>query len=138
MREIEDVLFALIVLLITLPFLIWVIFNRWQVWTSLLEGQLARLAQEVEKLQRKEQSSGETIRELRENIERVNQVVNIRHRSPRFLTFQESSDMATLANITREMVKTIRMSPEPGSSVPRYLETRRKTIASLLDRMVGT
>jgi hypothetical protein len=138
MLEIEDVLFALIVLLITLPFLIWVIFNRWQVWTRLLEGQLARLAQEVEKLQRKEQSSGETIRELRENIERVNQVVNIRHRSPRFLTLQESSDMATLANIMREMVKTIRKSLEPGSSVARYLETRRKTIASLLDRMVGT
>jgi hypothetical protein len=137
MSEIIDALLALSGLLIIIPILIWVIFNRWQVWRRLLESRLGKLSQEVDKLQERRLCSEETISELREYIEKVYQIVDNQRRFSHFLSINESSDITTLTSITREMLITIRKSQEPEESVSRFLETRRKTISSVFDWMIG-
>jgi len=137
MSQIEGALLALSGLLIMIPILIWVIFNRWQIWRRLLERKLGKLAQEVDTLQRERLCSEETISDLKEYIDMVNQIVDNQRRSSRFLSINESSDIATITSMTREILITIHKSQEPEETVSRFLETRRKTISSVFDRMVG-
>jgi hypothetical protein len=135
--EFSNILLTVIIFLISLPFLLWFLFNRWHVWPRLLEKQLDRLVHAVEDLRVQRPFSLEIIDELKEYIETVNQILNDQRRSSRFLTVNETNDMGTIINITRELVNRIRGSTESEENLSSYLETRRKTIASLFERMVG-
>ena len=135
--ELERILKALLCSLIVLPFLGWVVFQKWKIWTKLLERQLDKLSREVDDLQRHTQGKSEIVRELGDYIETVRGIVDWRRHLHRFLTIEEVGDMGTLVRITREMGKAIRESHDPMSGLMRYLETRRKTIGLIFNRMSG-
>jgi hypothetical protein len=138
MGDLAQALLALVMLLIGLPIVVWLVFNRWRVWSRLLNRQLAGLAQEVDDLSRRGHISPRIIRELEAYSSATHRILRKQRRPPVLLAMQRSRDLSALLGITRELREVVRESRDSQSMVSHYLETRRKTTASLFERLGGS